>query len=215
MSSMIVACNSSLLSRAPYDRHGFKYLMFNCMMKWLKWSMYHRHMVSYISCISASGIELELSLRESLRAQSIYILDLLRAYPYALKLQSWFATTTSWVHTQKIIGTSKWEGYWSSFTQTNQSNCLEPPSCTTDTWYKVPDGHHVVLLKKDCNEPLTWTSRGVKYATPTDTHPIPTTASRCISASTSPRRWNWEDSRPHKRARTDASVIHGKNKWSI
>jgi hypothetical protein len=53
---------------------------------------------------------------------------------------------------------------------------------------QVPDGHHVVLLK-DCNEPLdmdlTW--RQVR-----DTlrilHPIPTTASRCISTSTSLRR---------------------------
>jgi hypothetical protein len=39
---------------------------------------------------------------------------------------------------------------------------------------------------------------------------ISTTASRCISTSTSPRRWNSRRFPAHKRARTDASVIHGK-----
>jgi hypothetical protein len=69
----------------------------------------------------------------------------------------------------------------------------------------------VVLLKKDCNEPLTWTSRGVKYATPTDTSPDPDNRIQMhFGFHITPVVEIREDSRPHKRARTDASVIHGK-----
>jgi hypothetical protein len=172
--------------------------------------MYHRHMVVY-HCISASELSFELSLRELTRSINIYPRPLWEHTHTPWKLQSWFATTTSWVHTQKIIGTSKWEGYWSSFTQTNQSNCLEPPSCTTDTWYKYQTATMWFCWRKIATNHWTWTSRGVKYAThygyfTRSRQPHPD-AFRLPHHSVVEIR---EDSRPHKRARTDASVIHGK-----
>jgi hypothetical protein len=158
--------------------------MFNCMMKWLK-CMYHRHMVSYIIVFPLRWASI--AFWELTRNQ--YILRPLWEHTHTpWKLQSWFATTTSW---------STPENHWYIkvgllvLVHADKPKQLPRAAKLYNRYMiQVPDGHHVVLLKKDATNHWTWTSRGVKYATPTDTSPDPDNRIQMHFDFHHSRRWN-------------------------